>query len=84
MSSLPTPCGLLQFHNERRFGDLEVEIAKGKTTPQVCKEAGITDQSYYRWRKVTSTSGNATAAFAAPASGFTGPHARSERPAREK
>ena len=39
---------------------VEVEIAKGKTTPQVCKEAEITDQSYYRWRKVTSTSGNAT------------------------
>jgi putative transposase len=30
---------------------IEVEIANGKTTPQVCKEAEITQQTYYRWRK---------------------------------
>ena len=30
---------------------IEVEIANGKTTPQACKEAQITAQSYYRWRK---------------------------------
>ena len=30
---------------------IEVEIANGKTTPQACKEAEITQQSYYRWRK---------------------------------
>jgi putative transposase len=30
---------------------IEVEIANGKTTPQACKEAGITQQTYYRWRK---------------------------------
>jgi putative transposase len=30
---------------------VEVEIANGKTTPQACKEAGITQQTYYRWRK---------------------------------
>ena len=29
----------------------EVEIANGKTTPQACKEAEITVQTYYRWRK---------------------------------
>jgi transposase-like protein len=29
----------------------EVEIANGKTTPQACKEAEITIQTYYRWRK---------------------------------
>ena len=27
------------------------EIANGKTTPQACKEAEITQQTYYRWRK---------------------------------
>ncbi len=26
-------------------------VASGKTTPQACKEAGITVQTYYRWRK---------------------------------
>ena len=31
---------------------IEVEIANGKTTPQACKEAEITQQTYYRWRKV--------------------------------
>jgi putative transposase len=30
---------------------IEVEIASGKTTPQACKEAEITQQTYYRWRK---------------------------------
>ena len=30
---------------------IEVELANGKTTPQACKEAEITIQTYYRWRK---------------------------------
>jgi putative transposase len=30
---------------------IEVELANGKTTPQACKEAQITVQTYYRWRK---------------------------------
>jgi putative transposase len=30
---------------------IEVEIANGKTTPQACKEAQITVQTYHRWRK---------------------------------
>ena len=30
---------------------IEVEMANGKTTPQACKEAEITVQTYYRWRK---------------------------------
>jgi putative transposase len=30
---------------------IEVAIANGKTTPQACKEAEITVQTYYRWRK---------------------------------
>ena len=30
---------------------IEVEIANGKTTPQAYKEARITVQTYYRWRK---------------------------------
>jgi putative transposase len=29
----------------------EVELAKGQLVPQVCKHLGITDQTYYRWRK---------------------------------
>jgi len=30
---------------------VEVELANGKTTPQACKEAQITAQTYYRCRK---------------------------------
>ena len=30
---------------------IEVAVASDKTTPQACKKAGITTQTYYRWRK---------------------------------
>ena len=30
---------------------IEVEMANGKTTPQACRDAEITAQTYYRWRK---------------------------------
>ncbi len=30
---------------------IEVAVANGKSTPQACKEAGISTQTYYRWRK---------------------------------
>ena len=30
---------------------VEVGLANGKSTPQACREAEITAQTYYRWRK---------------------------------
>ncbi len=30
---------------------IEVGVANGKTTPAACREGGITEQTYYRWRK---------------------------------
>ncbi len=30
---------------------IEVGMAQGKTAPVACREAGISRQSYYRWRK---------------------------------
>ena len=30
---------------------IEVAIANGKTTALACKEAGIVEQTYFRWRK---------------------------------
>ena len=30
---------------------IEVLIAQGKAAPVACREAGISQQSYYRWRK---------------------------------
>jgi len=29
----------------------EVALSKGQTTPQVCKKLGISEQTYYRWRR---------------------------------
>ena len=34
-----------------KLREAEVELAKGQTIAQVCKKLGITDQTYYRWRK---------------------------------
>jgi transposase-like protein len=30
---------------------IEVQLAHGTSLAQACKEAGISEQSYYRWRK---------------------------------
>jgi len=30
---------------------IELEIANGKTAPQACRDAAITAQTYYPWRK---------------------------------
>jgi putative transposase len=30
---------------------VEVVVANGQTTPQAWREAGITEQTFYRWRK---------------------------------
>jgi putative transposase len=30
---------------------IEVLLSKGKTAGEACREAGITEQTYYRWRK---------------------------------
>jgi putative transposase len=30
---------------------IEVLMSQGKATPVACREAGISQQSYYRWRK---------------------------------
>jgi putative transposase len=29
----------------------EAELTRGQTVPQVAKEIGVTEQTYYRWRK---------------------------------
>ena len=30
---------------------IEVQLAQGKSLALACKEAGLSEQSYYRWRK---------------------------------
>ena len=31
--------------------EAEVLLAQGQKVPQVCKQIGVTEQTYYRWRK---------------------------------
>ena len=38
-----------QIVNKLRQAD--VELSKGATVAQACKAIGVTDQTYYRWRK---------------------------------
>jgi transposase-like protein len=35
----------------RKLREAEVELAKGQSVRAVCKKLGITDQTYYRWRR---------------------------------
>ena len=32
--------------------EIEVMMANGKTLLEACKQAGISDKSYYRWRRI--------------------------------
>ena len=34
-----------------KLRQIEVPMAQGKTAALACKEAGVSEQSYYRWRK---------------------------------
>ena len=35
----------------RKLREVEVAQGKGKTTPQAVKQIGVTEQTFYRWRK---------------------------------
>ena len=35
----------------RRLRTAEVELARGKAVLKVCKPIGVTEQTYYRWKK---------------------------------
>ena len=34
-----------------KLREAELDLAKGLTVAQVCKKIGVTEQTYYRWRK---------------------------------
>ena len=34
-----------------KLREAEVDLAQGKTVGQVSKQIGVTEQTYYRWRK---------------------------------
>jgi putative transposase len=35
----------------RMLREAEVELARGLKTPEACRKLGISEQTYYRWRK---------------------------------
>jgi len=35
----------------RKLREAEVELGKGQTTAEVARKIGVTEQTYYRWRK---------------------------------
>jgi transposase-like protein len=46
--------GKKRFSSEQiitKLRQIEVQLAQGKSIALACKEAGISEQSYYRWRK---------------------------------
>ena len=34
-----------------KLREAEVELAKGQTAAEVCRKLGVTEQTYYRWRR---------------------------------
>ena len=34
-----------------KLREADVHLAKGQTVAQACKQIGVTEQTYYRWRK---------------------------------
>lgn len=35
----------------RHLRTVEIEIGKGMAIPEVCRKIGITEQTYYRWKR---------------------------------
>jgi len=34
-----------------KLREAEVALSQGKTVPEACRSLGVTEQTYYRWRK---------------------------------
>ena len=46
--------GQKRFTSEQiiaKLREAEVEISRGQSVPQACRKIGVTEQTYYRWRK---------------------------------
>ena len=35
----------------QKLREVEVLLSQGQTIPEACRKIGVTDQTYYRWRK---------------------------------
>ena len=43
-----------KFTAEQIIGKLreaEIELSRGKKVPETCRKIGVTEQTYYRWKK---------------------------------
>jgi len=40
-----------------KLREVEVELSRGHSITEVCRKIGVTDQTYYRWRKVYGACG---------------------------
>ena len=46
--------GQKRFTSEQiiaKLREAEVEVSRGQSVPQACRKIGVTEQTYYRWRK---------------------------------
>jgi putative transposase len=34
-----------------KLREAEIELARGKKVPEACRKIGVTEQTYYRWKK---------------------------------
>jgi putative transposase len=34
-----------------KLREAEVELSRGKKVPEMCRKIGVTEQTYYRWKK---------------------------------
>jgi len=34
-----------------KLREAEVEVSRGQSVPQACRKIGVSEQTYYRWRK---------------------------------
>jgi putative transposase len=34
-----------------KLREADVEVGRGKAVPEICRQLGITEATYYRWRK---------------------------------
>ncbi len=34
-----------------KLREAEVELSRGRKVPEVCRKLGVTEQTYYRWKK---------------------------------
>ncbi len=68
-----------------KLREAEVELSKGLETPEVCRKLGVSENTYYRWRKEygglrTRSVGPAGSCVSLDRRSDTGPASRTMKP----